>query len=305
MSVNYNECFRRTRIVAIACATVVLASCAAAPVKPAGSEDVRAKLTRLQADPDLANRAPAAVADAEAAVRDAEQPQTDVAQGAYRVYIADRKTEIARQQAQTRFYEDQRAALVAQQQTARLDARTREADKARNQAAAAIADADTQRLEARQARIEADAANANAAMLAEQAAELHRQMALLDMRETDRGLVLTLGDVLFESGKADLRAGNTGRLDKLVGFLNHYPDRTVLIEGHTDSIGGRSYNQDLSERRAESVRHYLQMQGINSGRLSAAGMADRNPVASNDSATGRQQNRRVEIVVSNPATTSR
>ena len=122
---------------------------------------------------------------------------------------------------------------------------------------------------------------------------------------TNRGLVLTLGDLLFATGRAELLTGATGHLDKLVDFLREYTDRTVLIEGYTDSTGTQAYNQDLSQRRAESVRGYLSAHGIAYARLSASGKGMNDPVAGNDSATGRQQNRRVEIVVSNPAIASR
>ena len=118
-------------------------------------------------------------------------------------------------------------------------------------------------------------------------------------------MVLTLGDVLFASGKANLLSGATGNLDKLAAFLNKYPDRTVVIEGYTDNVGSEDYNQGLSERRADSVKSYLAGQGIGALRLSALGKGESGAVADNSSATGRQQNRRVEVVISNPAAASR
>jgi outer membrane protein OmpA-like peptidoglycan-associated protein len=139
----------------------------------------------------------------------------------------------------------------------------------------------------------------------QQAAELQRQIDALQAKPTDRGLIVTLGDVLFDTGKASLKAGATSNLNKLVAFLNEYSDRTVLIEGYTDSVGSEDYNQGLSERRADSVKSYLAGQGIGSIRLSAAGKGESDPVASNDSAAGRQQNRRVEVVISNPPAASR
>jgi outer membrane protein OmpA-like peptidoglycan-associated protein len=287
-----HEILRGNRgLVAAAVAATLLVGCATAPTRPPGADQARAELIRLQADPSLAPLAPAAIADAVIAVQAAEQPQTDEGLGAYRVYIADRKIDIARAQAQTQLYENQRMALEAQRQNARLDARTREVDAARGQVLLANADA--------------DAANANAAVLAAQAAELQRQINVLDARVTERGLVLTLGDVLFETNRAELRAGTNGHLDKLVDFLTQYADRTVLIEGYTDSTGSVAYNQDLSLRRAAVVRDYLQAHGINGARLTASGHGDSDPVASNDSSTGRQQNRRVEVIVSNPAIASR
>lgn len=263
---------------------LVLAACAAAPMKPDGAAAARDKLTQLQSDPDLANRAPLAVKDAEAAVRAAEQPEADQNLGAYRVYIADRKVDIARAQAETSLAESERPAISAQGERARLDARTQEADAA-HLAAASSEEA--------------------AAKSAEQAAEFQRQLAELQAKPTDHGLVLTLGDVLFETGRADLKAGATGNLARLVTFLNRYPDRTVAIEGYTDSVGDKDYNQGLSERRADSVKAYLTGQGINATRLSASGKGESDPVAGNGSAAGRQQNRRVEVVISDPPSASR
>jgi outer membrane protein OmpA-like peptidoglycan-associated protein len=113
-------------------------------------------------------------------------------------------------------------------------------------------------------------------------------------------LIVTLGDVLFDTGKAGLKAGATSNLNKLTAFLNQYPDRTVVIEGYTDNVGSEEYNQGLSERRADSVKAYLAGQGIGAIRLSALGKGESDPVAGNDSAAGRQQNRRVEVIISNP-----
>jgi len=346
----------RKTLIATTVASVLLAACASAPLKPDGSAEVRSKLTQLQSDPNLASRAPLAIKEADAAVRTAEQPQADQELAAHRVYLADRKVEIARAQAETRLAEDQRAALSAQREGARLDARTREADAARSQVttaraegaeqrlaadrqlATARAEGAEQKLAADQARSDSDAAQAAAANAAQAAAanaaqaaaanaaeaaaanaaaanaaqvaaassqqqttEMQRQIDMLQAKVTDRGLVLTLGDVLFESGRADLKTGTAGNLNKLAAFLNKYPDRSVAIEGYTDSIGSEDYNQALSQRRADSVRSYLVRQGIASARLSASGMGKNDPVAGNDSAFGRQQNRRVEVIISNPA----
>jgi len=257
-------------LIATTVASVLLAACAAAPVKPDGAAEARNKLTQLQTDPNLASRAPQAMKEADTAVQAAEQPQADKDLGAHRVYMADRKVEIARAEAETSFTEDQRAALSAQREGARLDARTQEADAAH-----------------------------------QQAAELQRQIDALQAKPTDRGLIVTLGDVLFDTGRASLMPGATSNLNRLVAFLNQYPDRTVVIEGYTDSVGSEDYNQGLSERRADSVKSYLAAQGIGGIRLSAVGKGESDPVAGNDSPAGRQQNRRVEVIISNPPAASR
>ena len=132
------------------------------------------------------------------------------------------------------------------------------------------------------------------------AAESQQKIDLPNAKPTDHGLMLALDDVLFMSGRADLKPGALGNLNKLVNFLGKYLDRTVVIHGYTDSLGTGEYNQRLSERRANSVKAYLASQGIDSARLSASGMGQSAPVAGNDSGAGRQQNRRVEVIISNP-----
>jgi outer membrane protein OmpA-like peptidoglycan-associated protein len=278
-----------------------LAACAAAPLKPAGAADVRSKLTLLQSDPNLATRAPVAIKEADSAVRTAETPEKDAELAAHRVYIADRKVDTARAQAETRFAEEQRTDLSEQRERARLDARTRQVEAARDQAAQARTQMAEQTLSAERARTEADAVHAFAVASSEQqAAELQRQIDVLQARPTDRGLVLTLGDMVFATGKAELKPHAVTNLDKLIVFLNEYPNRTAIIEGYTDSVGSEHANQALSQRRADSVKSYLVGQGVGSMRLSASGMGENDPVAENDSATGRQQNRRVEVIISNP-----
>jgi outer membrane protein OmpA-like peptidoglycan-associated protein len=294
------EVILRGTLIATAVASILLAACTTAPVKPDGAAEARVKLTQLESDPNLASRAAVAIKDADAAVRAAEQPELDKELAAHRVYLADRKVDTARALAETRFADDQRAVISAQRDSARLDARTREADAAKGQVATARAEGAEQKVAADQARSDANAAHAAAASSEQQSAELQRQIDVLHAKPTDRGLVLTLGDVLFTSGKADLKPGATGNLNKLVAFLNEYPDRTAAIEGYTDSVGSQDYNQSLSERRADSVKSYLAGQGIGYRRLSASGKGRSDPVADNDSAAGRQQNRRVEVIISNP-----
>jgi outer membrane protein OmpA-like peptidoglycan-associated protein len=310
---------------------------------------VRAKLTRLQSDTDLASRAPIEIREAETAVRLAETPvPKDQALGAYRVYLADYKVEIAEAKASTRYAEHQRIALSEAREQARLHARTLEADRAQGRADMARSDASRARSDATRARNEADAARASEADAAASAArraelardeaerardataagaahdaerarrasedaralaaadadrekaELQRQIDLLQARTTDRGLVLTLGNVLFATGRAELKAGSIDSLNNLVAFLNQYPDRNIMIEGHTDSVGTAASNLALSERRAGSVQSYLLQQGVGSQRITFSGMGESQPIADNDTDTGRQQNRRVEIIIDQP-----
>jgi len=250
------------QLITLVLATAILASCAARPVKPAGVADVRFKLSRLEADSQLANRAPVEIKDAEQAVSAAEQPQEDMDVGNHLLFMADHKVDIARLLAQQRLMEDQRKTLAEQRDKARLDARTREADRAH-----------------------------------QEAEKFKRE---LNAEITERGLVMTLGDLLFDTGRATLKNGAFQHLDKLAEFLNNYRDRTVIIEGNTDNVGSESVNQALSEDRAESVKEYLVREGVDSSRIQTNGLGKSNPIANNRTAAGRQRNRRVEVIISNP-----
>ena len=118
-------------------------------------------------------------------------------------------------------------------------------------------------------------------------------------------MVITLGDVMFGSSKAELRTSVVPNLDRVVAFLNHYPDRTVAIAGFTDNRGSNDYNLGLSERRANTVKVYLTQGGVDPRRITSTGMGQSSPVADNESAEGRQQNRRVEVTISNAPAASR
>lgn len=127
---------------------------------------------------------------------------------------------------------------------------------------------------------------------------LESELADLKAKRTERGLVLTLGDVLFDTGGSTLKAGAYGTLDRLAMALKDQAGRSVLIEGHTDNVGSDDNNQSLSMRRAESVQSALMQRGVGSGQIKAMGRGESAPVASNDDAAGRQQNRRVEMIFS-------
>lgn len=274
---------RKTGVV-LMLSSVLLYGCAMAPSSPDGSEDLRARLTQLQQNPDMMNYARVELRDAEAAVQLAEQPvpRGETALAEHRLYMADRMVEIARAKGETRLMEADRTLLGEERDAARLAARTREADQAHADAASAR-------------KSQADAA----ALSAREAEELQLQIDMLEAEATERGLVLTLGDVLFATGSARIQGGTNQNLEKLVNFLKQYPDRNVLIEGHTDNVGSAMFNQNLSRQRAESVRQFLTSRGIASRRLTVSGYGFERPVATNDTATGRQQNRRVEVVIEN------
>ncbi|HWV14263.1 MAG TPA: OmpA family protein [Cellvibrio sp.] len=256
----------------VALMSAVLAACASSPKVPQGAIDARNKLTQLQSDPQLASLAPVAIREADEAVRAAEKPTKDKPLSNHLILLADRKVDTASALAQARFLEDQRKGFSEQRALDQLSSRTQEAEAAK--------------------------ADANAAR--QQADNLQREIAELNAKATERGLVVTLGDLLFETGKADLKGGAAANLSKLSAFLTQHVNRGVIIEGHTDSVGSESFNMGLSQRRADSVKAYLLAQGVAADRVVAVGKGETTPVASNDSASGRQMNRRVEVIISNP-----
>ena len=213
--------------------------------------------------------------------------------------------------------------LEAQRAAAAREAAERErlnAERARQDALKAQSDAQQARAaaeaakqaadaEAQQARLQAQQAQAAAAQAEQDKARAEREKqqlreqlreqlnVVLDTRETARGLIVNVSDVLFDTASATLKPGAREKLARVAGILASHPDLHIAIEGHTDSVGGDDYNQRLSERRAQSVRAYLLQQKIAPAAVEALGLGESHPVASNTTAAGRQQNRRVELVV--------
>ena len=187
-----------------------------------------------------------------------------------------------------------RLAAEAQAQQARTAAAQYERDKAAAEAARLAAEA-----QARRAQASADQAEREKAALRDQ---LRQQLnSILETRETARGLIVNLSDVLFDTASATLKPGAREKLARVAGLLLSQPGLKLQIEGHTDSVGDAGYNQRLSESRADSVRTYLVSQGIASSAVGTAGFGESQPVSSNETAAGRQQNRRVELIVAGEA----
>jgi len=279
-------------LLALSLTGLFLTGCASAPTSPDGAANVRQQLTALQAEQQLSVLAPLAIKEAEQAVRVAEQPEQDLALAKHRVIMAERKVALARSQAETRQLELQRTALSQRRDEVQLDARTREANMARSDADRARGQADMAQDDARAARQRADASEANAA-------DLRAEIAELNAQTTERGLVVTLGDLLFDTGQFSLRGGSNVHLDKLAQFLNTNIERTAMIEGHTDDVGADASNMLLSQRRADTVKAFLVTQGVASNRLTSSGKGEAIPLATNATVQGRQQNRRVEVIIAN------
>jgi outer membrane protein OmpA-like peptidoglycan-associated protein len=228
-----------------------------------------------------------------------------------------RQAELSAQAAATARAQAEQNAQAAAAQRADAERAKAEADAARAQAeterqraeaARAQAEAERQRAEAslRDAEAEASRARDVAATSEREKAELRERLrqqlsVILETRETARGLIVNLSDVLFDTAQATLKPGAREKLARVSGILVTHPDLKLEIEGHTDSVGSDPYNQGLSERRAESVRSYLVSQRIAAQTITTAGFGESRPVATNATAAGRQQNRRVELVVSGEA----
>ena len=197
--------------------------------------------------------------------------------------------------AQAQAQAEQSAAQAAQAQQAQQQAELAQQQAAQQaqQAELARQQADQQRQQAEQARQQAE--NDKAQMRARMLQQLNQ---VLQTRDTARGLIVNMPDVLFDTGKSDLKASARERLAKVAGILIAYPDIHVEIDGYTDSTGSLEFNERLSQQRAEAVRSYLGSQGVNSSTITTQGFGPSDPIASNETASGRQQNRRVELVVS-------
>src|ERR1700690_2368773 len=251
--------------------------------------------TQAQAD-DATRQKNQAQLDRDQADRARNQAQTDAANA----QAANANAQAATAQAQS-------DATNARNQAAdaRADAAKAQSDMANNQAnsaaalSAAQADADQSRLAAQQAQASAQQADSDkAAMRVRLSEQLNK---ILETRDTARGLIVSMSDVLFDTGKYSLKPGAREKLAKVAGILLAYPGLNIAVGGYTDNVGGDSMNQTLSENRAGSVRDYLVQQGVATASVTATGFGNTLPVASNDNSAGRQQNRRVELLVSGEA----
>src|SRR5215510_5868116 len=211
--------------------------------------------------------------------------------------------ERARAQAEQARLEAEQTARQAAQEKAQADQQLQAAQAARQ---AAEQQQQLSAQQAEQARLQAQQAE-QARLQSEQQAEQQRQRLLqqlnqvLQTRDTAKGLIVNVSDVLFDTGYATLKPGAKVRLAKVAGIILAYPDLRLEVNGYTDSTGSHEFNQRLSERRADSVRDFLVSQGVSSSKLGAHGFAEADPIASDNTATGRQLNRRVELVVSGSA----
>lgn len=271
----------------LAAALLTASGCAADPSRGSrNASNARAALESLKSESALAVAAPAALRDAEGAVRKAEAAlSSDATELDHLGYLAEIKVELARAEAEKTLAQAELKALGSDRERLMMDARLKNAETLAREADA-------------RARAEADARNRSAALVAAKVQAPQTELDNLKVKQTERGMVMNLGEVLFSTGKAEIKAGATGKLDQLAEFLAKNPTRKIVIEGHTDSLGSEATNLKISQDRATSVKAYLMKKGVAPTRISAVGKGESSPVAENTSKGGRQLNRRVEIVIS-------
>lgn len=271
-----------------------LAACQTAPQDSAVLSQARETVSRAEADSSVTrysatelDRARKLLVNAEGAAR--ERGATDKVAAHY-AYLATQMARIAEQHAHEQAAIARIKAGETERQQILLSARESEADRALAQARQAQSAAE-------QARSEAQSAQSQVAQAQQENQRLMGELQAA--QQTPRGIVLTLGDVLFDTGKADLKPGAQQPLEQIAAFLNENPGRYVQVEGFTDSQGPEAFNQELSQRRADAVARAIIQRGIDAQRVRALGYGEEFPKASNGDAGSRQLNRRVEIVVSN------
>ena len=265
-------------LVAATLAALVLGACASAPKSVDSLERARGDYARAAGDTTIVRHAPEELDEANRALKLADsrwKEKESPAEVEHYAYLASRRVEIAR--------------LIADAKEASRELENMKLERQRVQLEVRASELDRSRAEIERAR--------------EEAAELKRRMEELEARNTERGMVLTLGDVLFETGKSELAPGAARNIDRIAEFMDVYPERRAVVEGHTDSMGDESFNMELSRDRAFAVRRALAARGISTSRITTEGFGESKPVASNDTSAGRRKNRRVEIIFpDSPAT---
>ena len=327
-----NQRFLPMTLIALA----VLAGCSTMPASDSVLVQARNDYSDAQANPQVTSFAAGELQQARDSLDKANHASSKGEKDAvvdHLAYVAKQHVAIARETARQRAAELAVSQAGAERDRARLEARTREADSAQrsaeisqrqSEAAQRQSEASQRSAEASQRRSEASQLSAEASQRSAEASQrnadasrreavterqaandaesrarqLESMLAELEAKQTNRGMVITLGDVLFDTNRAELRSGGVRSVQKLADFFKQYPQRNVMIEGFTDSTGSNSSNQDLSDRRADSVRTALLGMGIGTERITSRGYGESYPAASNDTMTGRQMNRRVEIIVS-------
>ena len=257
----------------------VLSACNSTPERNESLETARETVAKVEASP----RAGVAATDISEARKSLDRAnQLDKTKGKradseYEAQNATMRAQIANEKILTAEAQESIAKGTEQRQAVLIEARERDVRRS-----AAAADTAQQQTKDSESRVNS----------------LESELADLKAKKTERGIVLVLGDVLFDTGQATLKSGAYGTLDRLASTLRDRPGRNVVIEGHTDNVGSEQSNQGLSERRAQSVQTALQQRGVGSSQIIAVGRGESSPIDSNESDSGRRQNRRVELIFS-------
>jgi len=272
--------------VAAIVSAVLLAACASTPKRVEQLDQAHADVESLSADPLVQQAASEELSNARKSLESADiaMKKHDSEQVLHYSYLASQQAHTGQERISEARAKQEVAKGEAERNRVLLESRAREAEAAKAAAEQQTQVAQAQAQQAQAARQEADAAQ--------------RQLADLQAKQTDRGMVLTLGDVLFDTNAATLKPGATAMVDRIAAFMKDNEGTKVIVEGHTDSRGSAEYNQQLSERRAQSVADALAFRNIDRSRVESVGRGKELPVASNDTAAGQQQNRRVELIFS-------
>jgi outer membrane protein OmpA-like peptidoglycan-associated protein len=300
-----NHFFRTPATLAI---VALMAACASTPTSTSLLENTRSEYRQLEQNPNATSYAQVEMKQASDAMREANlsaerRESTDKVDK--QAYLARQKIALTDEVIKKKVAEADVAAAAKERDFIRLNQRTNEANQANANAQQSQLNAQMAQADAAQAqRTAADAqratddARAKTAEAQARSAQLEAQLADLAAKKTERGIVITLGDVLFGTDKSTLTPDGMRSAQKLADVLKQNPARMVLIEGFTDSTGASAYNQELSSRRAAAVRDALMQMGVAANRVNVRGYGEAYPVSGNDNAAGRQLNRRVEIVLS-------
>jgi len=288
-------------------ATLILGACATSQPAPPALVEARSTVRSAELDAQVQTQAPLELKKATDSLNranmllDKGEPMADVSSAAY---VASQQAKTAMAVAQAKGNDAAMSTAELERERVRSDMRAAEAQRARAQTGAArqqtaVAEQRAAGAEQRAAGAEQQAAvaQASASDAQQQTAELQKRLNELQAKQTERGMLVTLGDVLFESGRAEVKPGAQNSLNKLAGFLKQYPTRHILIEGHTDNVGSASYNEGLSQRRAGAVQSALMGMGVPANRVTTAGYGKDYPIADNTTDTNRALNRRVEVYI--------
>lgn len=291
-----------------AAAMTLLGGCSNPPIQNERLEIARSEFRAAQNNPQARNLAAAELKQAGDALEMADKAWTnrdDIEEVDHLAYLARQRVAIAQEMGRQKVAERAIATADTDRDKLRLAARTNEADAAKLTAQEAQRQSIASQRESEAAQRQAQSARRDTVTAQQQASEsqarttaLEAELTALNAKKTDRGLMITIGDMLFDNNRSQLKSGGTRSVEKLVGFLKQYPQRKVMVEGFTDSVGSEQSNEALSTRRADAVRDAMIDMGVGIDQVSTHGHGEAYPVASNTSAAGRQFNRRVEIILS-------